>query len=156
MIKIPLQVFIDVAEAVAEDGRDLLESLDKVATGKTAESLEPFASAVSDGYEFGVQGVEGLQYIISGREPGGKMPGRVVGDKFEPFPELKEWFQARGIPEEAEWPVMRKIAYDGIEPVDLAGQLADQATKTTTNKLIKVVPDIFSKEIGAALRVIYK
>lgn len=65
--------------------------------------------------------------IQFGRRAGLKMPIKKVDNKFEPVPEMVEWFLALNIPKAAWFPILRKIARDGIKPRDIQGYAMRQS-----------------------------
>ena len=71
----------------------------------------------------------GYKFIVTGRKPGGKMPVHAAagptkrgGLRFEPLPAMLKWFVTLGIPRQAWFPIMRKIAIRGIKPTDVPGR----------------------------------
>lgn len=90
-----------------------------IATGKTLKSVAigKILDSPSRGiFKRTVSASRSWIYIQKGRRADAKFPIRRVGNKFEPVPELKEWFIALGIPKAAWFPIIRKIARDGIRP----------------------------------------
>lgn len=120
-----------------------------IATGKTLGSVknELVVDSASRGiFRRAVTANRSWQNIQGGRRAGAKMPVRKVGSRFEPFPELVEWFQALGIPKAAWFPILRKIAKNGIKPrnirdlaVRLGNQRLYQLSQNTGNKIAELL-----------------
>jgi len=125
----------------------------KVATAKTLQSIkmERVLDSASRGmFRRHVTGRTAWQNIQGGRRAGSKMPVRRVGNSFEPFPELVEWFTTFNIPRSAWFLIMRKIARDGIKPVDIR-DAAVTAARPAMAAISKATAERLAKEF--ALRV---
>lgn len=97
-----------------------------LATGKTLKSVVVGFTLDSPSrglYRRNVSARRTWVFIQKGRKKGGKLPVRKVGDKYEPVPELKEWFLALNIPRNAWLPIMKKIVRDGVKPRDIVGRM---------------------------------
>jgi hypothetical protein len=103
-----LQNFADRAEQIVLDN---WSRLGKNATGQTASSLRNAIEFTgTQTIDIDIFGSRVFEYSNDGRPPGSKLPPKGV---------LLNWMQARGIPEEAEYPIRRAIAVNGIEPSNI-------------------------------------
>ena len=85
----------------------------------------------------------GFKFIVSGRKPGKPMPVRLVGEGprggkiFEPQPKMLQWFRMKGIDRSLWWPIMRSIARNGIQPLDIP-HLALRNSRSEINALCRL------------------
>lgn len=91
-----------------------------IATGKTLQSVKIGKTLDSPSrgvFRRNITARRSWEWIQRGRRAGGKMPVRKnAAGKFEPVPEMREWFKALNIPKKFWFPIMRKIARVGIKP----------------------------------------
>lgn len=103
----------DLGLTMANNIRIALIRRKKVVTGKTLKSVttERILDSASRGmFKRHVIGNRSTFFIETGRRAGGKMP---------PLAAMMPWFLALRIPKALWYPIMKKIARDGIQPTDL-------------------------------------
>lgn len=99
--------------------RNRLTETRKIVTRKTIASIRVervLSSASRQMFIRNVTGAKSFLFIEKGRRAGGKMPVMKKGKNFVPVPELAQWFRKLGIPQNAWFLIMRKIARQGIQP----------------------------------------
>lgn len=101
-----------------------LKRLDKVATGKTAQSVRTEANSIEMGIAIDVYASGGMKYILEGKKANTKLPVKKVGQKFELVQELKDWKAVRNF-KGSDFVLARAIAKNAREPVDVAAEALD-------------------------------
>ena len=91
------------------------DDLDKVATGRTLDSVEIRSVVTGNEADFEITLGGGAPFIQSGRAPGAAMP---------PVQPISEWISARRLPLNP-YAVAKSIAKNGIAPVDLLAALEE-------------------------------
>lgn len=131
------QLAQSLGSSYANNLRTVIVRRRAIATGKTLQSVKNqlVLDSPSRGiFERNVTARRTWMNIQNGRRAGLKMPIKKVGNKFEPVTEMVEWFLALNIPKSAWFPILRKIARDGIKPRDLQN-LTMRMTRPRLNAL---------------------
>jgi hypothetical protein len=97
----------------------VLESKDKVASGKLINSIKHEYRIDIDNIELLIKSEDYIKFLESGRRPG----------KYVPIKALKEWVKFKGIPEKAIYPINHKIFKFGIKPVQILKPIVDKYNK---------------------------
>ena len=97
-----------------------LKRLDKVVTGKTAQSIRTEVNEGAGELSIDLFGGGGMKFIVEGKKPNTKLPVKKVGQKFELVQELKDWKAIRNV-KGSDFLLARAIAKNPREPVDVAG-----------------------------------
>lgn len=98
-----------------------LKKNDKIATGKTAQSIRTEAEVTDKGIEISVYAGGGMEYIIKGKPANTKLPVRKVGNRFELFQDIKDWKAVRGF-RGSDFVLARAIAANKQDPIDIPGE----------------------------------
>jgi len=117
--------------------RLVLQRNGKIATMTTAAGVRYETEVFTNGAEVRLYAPASWKFIVDGRPPGAPMPPSIKTRKGR---HLALWFDVKGIPERADFPVRLKIARDGIDPVDI------------TSEVIDLVKDTNEEEVREALR----
>lgn len=100
----------------------------KVATASTLRSVEAIAAQSTRGvFHRQVVASRTVEFIVKGRPAGAKMPVTKVGDRFEPLPEVQQWFGVFNIPRALWFVILRAIKRRGIKPVDVVTESVRRA-----------------------------
>jgi len=121
-----------------------LEEKGKEASGTLVSSIR--AEAKFDGEKAVVEiyAEDYFRYVEFGRKPG----------KFPPLEAIKQWTRIKGIGEEFAFPIARKIATQGIQPLNILNDVIDKATEEFRPKYERalekiagavLVNDVFNK-----------
>lgn len=148
----------ELAALYANNFRLALITSKKVATAKTLQSVKIGKTLDSPSRGIFLRNVSAKKswiFIQRGRRKGGKMPIVKGKDgKFQPVPELLEWFAALNIPRKAWFPILRKIARDGIKPKNIQGKMMREArprqaalAKATGNRIAKQLEMTASRNV---------
>lgn len=126
-----------------------LKQLDKVVTGKTAQSIRTESERKEGLIEISVFGGAGMKYILEGKPANTKLPVEKKGNKFELVQELKDWKNIRNF-KGSDFLLARAIAKNPRDPVDIASKALEifnnlYGEKTGSNILTLVASD-FAKE----------
>jgi len=109
-------------EYIAEIG-NILQSNDKVATGKLLKSLDAkvFKTGFNTSYTLKVLANDYLKYVDEGRRPGSKAP---------PIAPIKEWAKTKGLDEGLAFPIAKSIGEKGIAPTHVIQKALDNVLRS--------------------------
>lgn len=124
-----------------------LKRLDKIATARTAQSIRTEGAILNDGLEFDVYAAAGMKYIIEGKSPNTKMPVKKVGDKYELFPEIKDWKAVRNF-RGSDFMLARAIARNEQKPIDVAGMTLEIFQDIYGDKITSRLLTFYTSEVG--------
>ena len=93
-----------LAARIEFDMKEIIELAGAVATGNLLNELSVQFEKENDGYKLAVSYPFYGKFINEGRGPSTRMP---------PLDAIKEWTRIKGIPEEAAFPIAKKIQEEG-------------------------------------------
>lgn len=116
-------------EYIAELSNEL-RRLDKKASGKLLQSLDTRVIKTAFGtlYTIQLRAEDYLQYVDAGRRPG----------TYPPISKIRQWTRVKGIPENAAFPIARKIKEKGIKPTNV---ISKSLTKTLNGMKFRQLED---------------
>ena len=105
------EVLNDYGELIVEAIIQSLSDADRVATGRTADSV----SYRVEGSTLTVEGRDSIMTLEYGRSPTGQGTGSGGGASGSFFQQIVEWVEAKGIETGAAWAIYKKINEEGFE-----------------------------------------
>ena len=131
-----------------------LKRLNKVVTGKTAQSMRGEYVRSDDNVEFSVYGSAGLKYILEGKPANTKLPVKKTGGKFELVQELKDWKAIVNF-KGSDFILARTIAENKRDPVDVASVAIEIFNEMYMDKLSKNILSFTSIEMIKEIKTIH-
>lgn len=139
-----------VGKIMEKGFKKTLRDLDKIATRDTYKSIRHSVRAIPGGLKVSIGAAESMQEIIDGKDPNGKWPNEA---------NIIRWMRARRIvgrdnkgrfmkTKTLAFLIRRKIARDGIEPVDIIGH----AEKIFTVEMSLKIDEAIKKDIDEQIR----
>jgi hypothetical protein len=132
---------------VISDMIEILRNSNAYASGKLASSLSFEFREDAGILSLDLKGAPYLEYVLNGRRTGGQPP----------LSAIQKWTQMKGLPEEAAYPIARKIGRFGIKPFptlispfykrqnELKDLLTKEYTQTVSNDTIQLLKKIALK-----------
>lgn len=124
-----------------------LRKNDKVATGKTVQSIRGETKRTKEGIDIYIYGAGGLKYIIEGKPANTKLPVRKVGNTFELLGSLKDWKNIRGF-QGSDFILARAIARNKREPIDISGQTLEIYESNYASKNLSPLLSFSASQLG--------
>lgn len=142
------QVAIQIGNLTVEEYHDVLDDQNKVATGKTKESIE-YEIRIKDKYTVSVVILadKGLFHIEVGKKANTKLPVKKEGDVFVLVDELQDWKDAI-VPDFNDYLLARTIAENPREGIPITQIVWDQIKE----KISILLLDVVAKEKVAQIR----
>jgi len=116
----------EISVILEDELKGILVQYKKLATKKTYNSVRPESDVTINRANIKVFALESLQFIVSGRRPGAKLPVRKNGDQFELVPELQEWVRAVSFTG-SYFLLARSIARRGIKGIPVVDLMMEKA-----------------------------
>lgn len=138
------QIELDrLGEELVKAFRDVLEDQDKVATGKTKQSIRAETDLMP--LSISVFGSEGIYNIEKGREA-----FEVLLEDDDP--DLLEWMDARNIPRSAVKSIAMSIYFNPLPPVPITGMVVKDKLDGILKKQSPKILSAFSADVGDIIR----
>jgi hypothetical protein len=125
--------------SITSEMRTRLTNLGKSATGDLINSI----TYQRQGNNLNILMSDYAVYVNNGRRPGGRMP---------PPGSLDTWLRARGIPQEADYPIRRAIAERGIKPTNFLATTIGRRQKEFENGLANAFAADVEKQIRKEIK----
>lgn len=143
-----ITLLVDEYQAVLLENR-------KFATRKTYNSIRGDRTTTSNRSVIRIYADKALDFIISGRRPGARLPVVKVGDKFELVPELKEWVRAVGF-QGPPYLLARKIAERGIKGVPITAIVLQRTEQKIRDMIGEFYAEQMRRQIVEDIRISFK
>ena len=116
-----------LAERIEFDMKEIIELNGAIATGSLLNDLSVQFEKENDGYRLAVSYPFYGKFIDEGRSPSSKMP---------PLDAIREWTRIKGIPNDAAYPIAKKIQREGYDGINFTRVLFGKEEKDALIKNI--------------------
>jgi hypothetical protein len=137
------QLLTTFLESLKTDVIHSMQSNGKYATGQTAQQI----TINGDGDKMQLQLPAYMQALENGRAPTGK---NAISGSPPMIERIKQWCQAKGIPDKAAWAIKKSIdkhGYKGV-PGILSGPLGDDNINLRLNQVTEAMADSTAQNIA--------
>lgn len=148
---VPVERFQTAANQLTSSTVVALQRMEKVVTGKTANSIRTELKETQTGYELLQYGGESVRYLIEGKPANTKLPVQKVGDKFELFQSIKDWKAILNL-EMSDYVLARAIARNERPPINLAEKSLEVFAEQFQSKLENSIISFTAQEVGEFIK----
>lgn len=110
---------------------------DAIASGELRNSLNYKVVEKMEGYQVQILAADYFEYVEYGRRPG----------KIPPINKIKEWCRYRGIPQQAAFPIAKKIGKFGIDPRPILGEVLETLNIQNNREVLQQITDDVEQHI---------
>jgi hypothetical protein len=137
----------DFLNEVVQSLQAYLATNNRNATGKSSDSIKTDNVTETGGQ---VVGHAGIQFVFTGRGPGG----------FPPLNAIIDWCNARGIPRTAAWNIAKHIAAEGTKLYQQGGYndnaLLDALSDDRINEFSKNIANLVAVNLNSDISFLFK
>jgi hypothetical protein len=116
-----------ISETLEYEMKSIIETTGAIATGALLNELSVQFEEENEGYRLAISYPFYGKFIDEGRGPSTRMP---------PLDAIKEWTRIKGIPEEAAFPIAKKIQREGYKGINFTRVLFGQEERNALKKNI--------------------
>jgi hypothetical protein len=116
-----------ISETLEYEMKSIIETTGAIATGALLNELSVQFEEENEGYRLAISYPFYGKFIDEGRNPSTRMP---------PLDAIKEWTRIKGIPEEAAFPIAKKIQREGYKGINFTRVLFGQEERNALKKNI--------------------